>query len=154
MIVDVVINAELMLDYHITNEKNRGRTEKRTVEVYPVSEEIKKNYPHCNTLIRIMREREAKGRSSKEVFYYISDLNHSAEEFSVGIRGHWAIENSLHYVKDKVMIEDKANLKNKLIAPNISLLRSFVITIAYLFDKSVTNFQRTFAHNLNLLLIL
>lgn len=138
----------------VHSEKNRGRLEKRIVSVYEVSEEIKKDYPHSKSIIMVNRERTHKETTSRETVYYLSDLDGSAKDFHDGIREHWSIENKLHYVKDVVMNEDKANLKNKTIASNLSLLRSFVIMIAHIFTKSVINFQRTFAHNLDLILIL
>jgi predicted transposase YbfD/YdcC len=140
--------------YCTLNEKNRGRIETRNVRVFEVSAEIQKDYPHSRSVIKVNRERTIKGKKSEEVVYYLSDLTVPAKEFYDGIRGHWSIENKLHYVKDVVMNEDKANLKNKLIAPLLSILRSFVIMIAKLFDKSVTSFQRTYAHNLDLILVL
>jgi len=142
-------------DIHCTpNEKNRGRLETRNVQVFEVSDKIKNDYPHSNSVILVNRERINKGKKSNEIVYYLSDLEISAKEFYDGIRGHWSIENKLHYVKDTVMNEDKANLKNKLLAPILSIFRSFVIMIAYIFSKSVTSFQRTFAHNLDIIRLL
>ena len=141
----------ICVDKYRKHEKNRGRIETRTLWVFKVSDEVKNIIPHSNSMILINRKRTIKGKTSYEKVLYLSDLTLSAKEFSDGIRGHWAIENRLHYVKDVVMNEDKANMKNKLIAPIISLIRSFAISIAYVFDKSVTSFQRTYAQNLALI---
>ena len=141
-------NPELKLDCYSTSEKNRGRTEIRNVQVFKVSKEIQAKYSHSKSFIQVHRIRINKGIESDETVYYISDLEISAKDFYDGIRGHWSIENKLHYVKDVVMNEDKANMRNKLLAPIISIIRSFVISIARIFSDSVLNFQRTFAHNL------
>lgn len=150
----VINNSSMIKEVIAVEERNRGRTETRIVSVYGVSEEIQKDYKHCKSIISVKRIREISGNRSEEVMYYISDMELSAAQFNEGIRGHWSIENRLHYVKDVVMNEDRANMKNKQTATIMSLIRSFVIMIAYVFSKSVTNFQRTYAHNLDLIGVL
>ena len=46
-----------------------------------------------------------------ELAFFMSDLNLSAEEFHQGIRGHWGIENRLHWVKDGIHKEDKNKIR-------------------------------------------
>jgi len=41
----------------------------------------------------------------------MSDLDLNAEEFHQGIRGHWGIENRLHWVKDEIHKEDKNKIR-------------------------------------------
>jgi len=41
-----------------------------------------------------------------ESHYYLSSLDWSAREFSEAVRGHWLIENRLHWVKDVTLNED------------------------------------------------
>jgi predicted transposase YbfD/YdcC len=41
-----------------------------------------------------------------ESHYYLSSLDWSASQFSDAIRGHWLIENRLHWVKDVTLNED------------------------------------------------
>lgn len=127
-------------------EKNKGRLEYRSSEVFKTSEEIKKSYPHAKSIVKVIRETLQKERETKETIYYISDLELTPEEFHKGIRGHWSIEIKLHYIKDVVMNEDCGHIKNKNLATMFSLIRSYVISIAKVFDNSVTNFQRTYAH--------
>lgn len=133
------------------HEKNRGRLETRTLWVFKATDEVKKYMSHCASVILVHRQRTQKGKTSDEYTFYISNLVLTAKKFFDGIRGHWSIENRLHYVKDVVLNEDKANLKNKKIAPFISILRSFAISIAYIFSNSVTSFQRTYTNNLDLI---
>lgn len=143
-------NLEYYKDNFDKIEKNRGRLEHRQLKVFEASPEIKLEYPHCNSVICINRARLLKDKESKETHYYLSDLSISAEEFFKGIRGHWSIENNLHWVKDVLMDEDKANMRNKQISSTLSLLRSFVITLSSIFSGSLTQFQRDYAHNMDL----
>ena len=45
-----------------------------------------------------------------EYRYYISSAELTPEQFSSAVRGHWAIENSLHWVLDVVMNEDACQI--------------------------------------------
>jgi predicted transposase YbfD/YdcC len=46
-----------------------------------------------------------------------------------GIRGHWLIENSLHWVKDVIYEEDISPQKSGLAPRNLSLLKTWVLTL-------------------------
>ena len=64
------------------------------------------------------------------VHYYISSLQATAESFAKGIRGHWGIENLVHWVKAVVMGEDPAPFAAFNAATNWSIIRNMVINIA------------------------
>lgn len=69
--------------------------------------------------------------TTEEWAYFISSLppTTSAKVFADGIRSHWAIENSLHYVKDVTFKEDASKTRTKQAPQNISLWRSMVINV-------------------------
>jgi predicted transposase YbfD/YdcC len=87
--------------------KGHGWLEKRCVRVYQAS-----NHPHLEgwadlkTYVVVERWRTENGEQSQEKSLYISDLLLSAQAYYEGTRGHWGIENRLHYVKDVVHNED------------------------------------------------
>jgi len=91
-------------------------------------------------LIKVTREIQKKNHKTEEIAYYISSIKLSAKEFNKGIRLHWSIENSLHYVKDVTFKEDELKI-HKGNAPEIfSIVRNFSINA---FRKlKVTNFQQ------------
>jgi len=64
-----------------------------------------------------------------EVVYYISNLKLDAEKFACGIRGHWGIENRLHYVKDVVFREDDSPITNINAATNLSIITTIAINL-------------------------
>lgn len=53
----------------------------------------------------------------------------SASEFAEGIRSHWSIENSLHYVKDVTFNEDRSKIISGNNPANMSIMRNIVINI-------------------------
>lgn len=67
----------------------------------------------------------------QETAYFISSLpiTTKAKVFHQGIRSHWSIENSLHYIKDKTFQEDQGKIRSKSAPENLSLLINMVINI-------------------------
>lgn len=81
-------------------------------------------------LIKVTREvvKINNNTKSNEISYYISSNDKlNAKEFNYGIRSHWSIENSLHYVKDVTFKEDESKI-HKGNSPEIfSIVRNFAI---------------------------
>jgi predicted transposase YbfD/YdcC len=98
----------------------------------------------CRSLIRLDKEVGKSG--SCETHYYISSLKLSPHEFGVLIRGHWEVENCLHWVKDKHFGEDKHRLKGKL-GEVWSVLTGIAVSLVRLLnpkspDPLCANFER------------
>jgi predicted transposase YbfD/YdcC len=120
-----------MLDEYKTEEKNKGRLEKRRVRIYNSDERfISKAWKYVHRIIEVVNEgiRDQKGYYEKH--YYISSLkDKNASVFAEGIRRHWSIENQLHRVKDVIQNEDDCLIEHKSIVANLSLVKSLVISI-------------------------
>ena len=54
------------------------------------------------SLIKVERSVTRGDKNYHHLAYYISSLSVSAEMFASKIRGHWLIENQLHWVKDVI----------------------------------------------------
>ena len=81
-------------------------------------------------IIQVIRTVKNKnGKTSEETAYFITNLRESAKFFNKGIRNHWRIENSLHYIKDVVFKEDSLKIRSGMAPQNFSLLRSFVMNV-------------------------
>ena len=91
-------------------------------------------WQNLKTVIQIERKIEFLNEENKghsEIAYFISSLpiTTKAKIFNRGIRSHWSIENSLHYVKDKTFGEDNSKIITKNAPENLSILRNIVINI-------------------------
>jgi len=71
----------------------------------------------------IEAQRIVHGSSSIERRYYISSADLSAKEFNQLIRGHWGIENQLHWVLDVGFKEDQCRVRAGYAAENYATLR-------------------------------
>jgi predicted transposase YbfD/YdcC len=79
-----------------------------------------------------------------ETSFFASSLDSkttSAKIFADGIRGHWSIENSLHYIKDVTFDEDKSKIISANLAQSMSIIRNIAINLFR--KKKYTNFKQT-----------
>ena len=86
-------------------------------------------FAKLTTLIRVEATREIIGQRSTERRYYISSARLSAAGALAAIRGHWRIENSLHWVLDVVFREDLSRLRQGHGARNMALVRHFALNL-------------------------
>ena len=112
-------------DFFETIEKGHGRIEHRK---YWTTNDISyldylPNFNGLKSIIMVERTRVIKDIENKETSYFISSLSSDAKKQGTLIRGHWAIENSLHWVLDVTFSEDKCRARTKNAAENMSLLR-------------------------------
>jgi predicted transposase YbfD/YdcC len=74
-------------------------------------------------------EREVGERVSREVRYYLSSLEVNAAQMQEIIRGHWAIENSCHWLLDVVFREDDCRVRAGNAAQNLALVRKLALSM-------------------------
>ena len=118
------------LDIFETSEINRGRLETRETSVFGLPPDLPEGWPGVSRVICVRRLFEKSGDIHSTTSFYISSLeSDSAELFAQGIRGHWHVENRLHYVKDVIMNEDGSGIRNQNAAANMSLFRNIVINV-------------------------
>ena len=65
-----------------------------------------------------------------ETHYYLSSLDWSAHQFADAIRGHWLIENRLHWVKDVTLNEDNCIHRGGNAPANWAMVRQFLVSLA------------------------
>ena len=66
---------------------------------------------------------------SLDTSYYISSTECTAKEYNSGIRSHWSIENSLHYVKDVTFCEDASLIRTGNAPTNFSIIRNIAMNL-------------------------
>jgi predicted transposase YbfD/YdcC len=93
------------------------------------------------------------GKPFDEHVLYISSRLMEAHAAAEVIRGHWRIENGLHWVKDAIMKEDACTTHTGRAPQNLALLRSLTVTVYRLRGhRSIKDAFRRFAHDLTAIL--
>lgn len=112
-------------------EKGHGRIEQRSICVCTSLDWLPQaqTWPGLQAIIEVLSEREIKGKKTSETRYYFSSRKATAKEFAEWIRGHWSVENPLHWVLDVIFKEDAAQAKTGFTDENMALFRRLSMNI-------------------------
>jgi predicted transposase YbfD/YdcC len=118
-----------------TFEQGHGRYEQRTVQVLPACEYLAaaQSVLWAGVLSLVMVTRvvweQARGAQSTEVRYFLSSWPPIARRLGSAIRGHWSIENGLHWVVDVVFREDARRVYDRTPAENVAFLNRLALSL-------------------------
>lgn len=117
-------------DYAQSVEKGHGRIETRklwvTNEIDHLS--VAKDWPGLACIVKVESTRRTHDQTTTQTRYFIaSHKKLDAAFLARAVRGHWQIENGLHYVLDVSMNEDGCRLRKKHGAENFSRLRRMAL---------------------------
>jgi predicted transposase YbfD/YdcC len=116
-----------------TVEKGHGRLEVR--QACASSELVGySRWPHLAQVLQVRRTWQEQGQQRQAVHYVVTSL--PVEVADVGRllalrRGHWSVENRLHYIKDVSMGEDKSLIHEEAGPAVMGLLRGVVISVLH-----------------------
>jgi predicted transposase YbfD/YdcC len=118
---------------HATVEKGHGRIERR--HYYLVDDPLymryldqKEKWSGLCSIGMVEAEREIDGVISKDRRYCLCSVN-SIQEFAHAARGHWSIENGLHWVLDVAFREDLSRTRSDHSAHNFAILRHIALNL-------------------------
>ena len=114
-----------------TTDKGHGRVEVRR---YWQSEKLawfadKNEWEGLQSVGVVEARRTVGGKESVERRYYLSSLKNDVEKFARAVRGHWGVENQLHWVLDVIFNEDQARARSGYAAENLALTRRMAINL-------------------------
>jgi predicted transposase YbfD/YdcC len=115
-----------------TRGRGHGRHERRTLKVTAVAAGLA--FPYAAQAIQIVRRRRPSERKkwSTETVYAITSLTPaqaSPQQLAAAVRGHWAIEDRLHWVRDVIYGEDLSQVRTANGPRVMATLRNLAITI-------------------------
>lgn len=115
-----------------TRDKGHGREEERLYTITDVPEslnDVASEWAGIKSVGEVINVTRQGGKESVEVRHFIGSIQPKVRQFAESVRGHWSIENSLHWVLDVTFREDESRIRKDNGPDNFSLLRRFAITL-------------------------
>src|SRR6185312_658291 len=135
--IESAFAAATRIDTFVDVDKGHGRIEQRRASVIAEVDWLagerrfpgELRLPKAATIIRLQSRAELADRSRFETRYYISSAPLSAKRAGEAVRGHWGIENQLHWVLDVVFAEDQSRLRKGHGARNMAIVRHLAVNL-------------------------
>jgi predicted transposase YbfD/YdcC len=116
-------------DGHESVEDGHGRHEERYVTVIYDPPGRPPDWPEVAAVVRVNREREVGGERAVTTHYYPTSYAGKAAEFARWVRGHWDIENGLHWVLDVVFGEARSRIRREHAGANLAMIRRVAVSL-------------------------
>jgi len=122
-----------------SKDADHGREEYRRCEAVPVPLDLRDReaWKDMQSLCRVTRVYTERGQEKSEVRYFISSLPANARRLGAAVRGHWSVENNLHWVLDMTFAEDRSRARREHEQENLALLRRWALS-ALMQDESMS----------------
>ena len=116
-----------------TEDDDHGRRETRHYHVVKAPEDLLQKHPHwegLRTLVMVFSERQVgEAEPSAETRFYLSSLPLQVKKIAAAVRGHWGIENNLHWQMDVCFREDESRVRKDHAPANLALLRRLAASL-------------------------
>lgn len=123
--------AAATLQQYETVDKDHGRLEIRR---YYQSDELgwfadRQKWEGLRSVGLVESVRELNGKAAVERRYYLSSLKLDVATFARAVRGHWGVENKVHWVLDVCFREDQSRVRTGYAAENLATLRRLALNL-------------------------
>lgn len=114
-----------------TEEKGHGREEERYYYICPVPDDLpdRSRWANLKAIGIAISSTQRDGKDCNEVRYYILSKYLSGRRFAEAVRGHWGIENRLHWQLDVTFQEDQCRIRKGRADVNFSSLRRTALSL-------------------------
>lgn len=139
--------------WHKTTEKEHGGV---AIREYYITEDIgwyseKKMWKKLKSFGMVKKTLEkANGNRYEEERYYICSIDADAREFERAVRGHWRVENNLHWQLDFTFKDDKNNSMAKTGAKNLQIMKKIVMAMLNIVKSSYKMSMKRIRYELSL----
>ncbi|BCE01644.1 hypothetical protein TYM08_P1707 [Marinicellulosiphila megalodicopiae] len=109
--------------------KGHGRIEQRIYHHVALTDwmESTQQWEGAKTIIRAERKRIINEKESTEVSWYLSSLDVDAKHAGHAVRGHWGVENNLHWRLDVIFREDECRMNSG--AMSMAVIKRFCMNL-------------------------
>ncbi|NBC49234.1 MAG: ISAs1 family transposase, partial [Gammaproteobacteria bacterium] len=113
-----------------TVERGHGRLETRRYRTLGDLSGVPRSalWKGMNMIGMVDTRREVDGQVAIETRYVIGSIGTSAARFAHAVRGHWGIENGLHWTLDVAFREDECRVRQPVARENLAVLRHLALS--------------------------
>jgi predicted transposase YbfD/YdcC len=135
-----------------TVDRHRGRVESRSIKVsQELCSSLHADWPGVSHVAQLTRTRTFKGETTVEMVYLISILpsGPDAPQRLLDLsRGHWSIENCLHYVRDVTIACDRSRIRTGHAPQLLAACRNLALTLIHRSGSSqIAAARRSFSYH-------
>jgi predicted transposase YbfD/YdcC len=123
-----------------SREKKHGRQEHYTYYQFETPHDLpgREKWKKLRTLGVAVRHSQCGDKQTDDVRFYINSLPLNVKLFAKSVRGHWAIENSLHWCLDVTFREDDSRVRERNLTNNMAWLKRFAISLLKQVDDKLS----------------
>jgi predicted transposase YbfD/YdcC len=117
-------------DFIETVERGHGRRETRRYRTLGDLSGVPRSalWEAMNMIGLVESHREVDGKVSIETRYFIGSIGIGAARFAHAVRGHWGVENGLHWNLDISFREDECRVRDPVARENLAVLRHLALS--------------------------
>lgn len=118
-------------DFYQTQEQGHGRQEIRKYWVMGETAALMgaENWSKLTAIGCVETQRQTQDKITTECRYYLLSLPLNAQRFADAVRGHWSIENQLHWILDVGFHEDRSRATQGHSAENLAVIRHLAVSL-------------------------
>ncbi|WP_200336197.1 ISAs1 family transposase [Thiocystis violacea] len=122
--------AEVASEVLETREQGHGRRETRRYRTLGDLSGVPRSalWKAMDMIGMVESEREINGVITREIRFYIGSIGTDVETFAHAVRGHWGVENQLHWSLDVSFNEDHSRVRDPEARENLALIRRIALT--------------------------
>jgi len=116
---------------HETVDGDHGRIETRTYTAFRDVAWLQERHewPGLQGVIMVESTREIGNKVERETRFYITSLVWLAAQLAQVVRGHWTVENSLHWVMDMTFRDDECRVRTDHAPANFTTIKHMALNL-------------------------
>jgi predicted transposase YbfD/YdcC len=123
--------SDTKITRHETVDGDHGRIETRT---YTVIHDVawlqeRHQWPGLQGIVMVESQREIDDKIEREMRFYITSLLCIAAQLGPAIRGHWMVENGLHWVMDMNFRDDECRIRTEHAPANFTTIKHMALNL-------------------------